>query len=327
MTMNRFALLTTLCLFVLNITYGQKQDKYSEIIKEAASLYETGAYQEAGEKYAAAFKTFQGTLGDRYNAACAWALANQPDSAFVQLFEIAADAAYTNSLLILTDTALKSLHSDKRFIAVIKMIESNKQMRKKAVESGADIDKSLVAMLDTIHREDQKYRNELDQIEKEFGSKSDEVNAMWKIINEKDSINLIAVKKVLDERGWLGPDIVGENGSETLFLVIQHADLETQEHYLPMLREAVKKGNAKAKYLAYLEDRVAVRKGGRQIYGTQLGTDKTTGETYVLPVVDPENVDKRRVYIGLLPLEDYLMLLKKIGAIESFKKDFLYEEQ
>jgi hypothetical protein len=94
--MKRFALLTTLWLFVLNFTYGQEQDKYSEIIREAASLYETGAYQEAGEKYAAAFKTFQASLGDRYYAACAWALANQPDSAFVQLFQIAADAAYTN---------------------------------------------------------------------------------------------------------------------------------------------------------------------------------------------------------------------------------------
>ncbi len=83
------------------------------------------------------------------------------------------------------------------------------------------------------------------------------MKAHWKIINEKDSINLIKIKKILDERGWLGADIIGNQGNSTLFLVIQHSDIETQEKYLPMMREAVKKGNANSSSLALLEDRVA----------------------------------------------------------------------
>ena len=63
-------------------------------------------------------------------------------------------------------------------------------------------------------------------------------------MERKDSINLIKVMKILDERGWLGKNVVGTQGNQTLFLVIQHADLEYQQKYLPMMREAVKDGNA-----------------------------------------------------------------------------------
>jgi len=170
----------------------------------------------------------------------------------------------------------------------------------------------LLAILDRIYQEDQKYRNQLEEIEKEFGEKSDEADSLWKIINEKDSLNQIIVKKILDEKGWLGIDVVGERGNSTLFLVIQHSDLASQEKYLPMMRQAVKKGNAFAKDLAYLEDRVALAKGKKQIYGTQIERNKETGEYYALPLIDPENVDKRRAEMGLFPLEVYFAIIKQL---------------
>ncbi len=108
----------------------------------------------------------------------------------------------------------------------------------------------------------------------------------WNFINEKDSINLIKIKKILDERGWLGSNIIGGQGNSTLFLVIQHSGLETEIKYLPMMREAVKEGNASADSLALLEDRVALRQGKRQIYGSQIGRDPETGEYYVSPLIE-----------------------------------------
>lgn len=56
-------------------------------------------------------------------------------------------------------------------------------------------------------------------------------------------------------------EVVGNKGSTTLFLVIQHADLGTQVKYLPMVREAVKQHKAQASNLALLEDRVALGQG------------------------------------------------------------------
>lgn len=88
----------------------------------------------------------------------------------------------------------------------------------------------------------------------------------------------------LDERGWLGPDVIGQTGNSTLFLVIQHADLVTQEKYLPMMREAVTKGNAKGSSLALLEDRVLIRNGKQQRYGSQgtRGVTRATGADLLL---------------------------------------------
>ena len=188
------------------------------------------------------------------------------------------------------------------------------------VKAEANLEKPLVAILDTIYRDDQQYRMQISEIEKEHGWDAPEMRKLWSIIIEKDSINLVKVKKILDERGWLGPDVIGQQGNGTLFLVIQHADLETQEKYLPMLRDAVQKGNARASDLALLEDRVALRQGKLQMYGSQIGRDPDTGESYVLPLEDPDNVDKRRASVGLGPLSEYTRRFGAVWDVEGYKK-------
>jgi hypothetical protein len=164
----------------------------------------------------------------------------------------------------------------------------------------------LAAVLDTIYKDDQTHRLQLREIESAFGRNSDEMAAQWSLIRKKDSINSLKVQKILDEHGWLGPDAVGTQGNATLFLVIQHAALEIQEKYLPAMRDAVQKGNAKASNLALLEDRVAIRNGQRQMYGSQVGRDQETGEYFVLPLTDPDNVDTRRAEVGLGPMKEYV---------------------
>jgi hypothetical protein len=129
------------------------------------------------------------------------------------------------------------------------------------------------------------------------------------------------VSDILDKRGWLGEDVVGQQGNSALFLVIQHADLKTQQKYLPMMREAVKTGRANASSLALLEDRVALRQGKMQIYGSQVGTDNSTGLHYVFPMEDPDNVDKRRAEVGLEPLAEYVSEWDIVWNVEQYKKD------
>ena len=184
----------------------------------------------------------------------------------------------------------------------------------------ANVDKQLVTILDTIYEDDKKYRTQINGIAKEYGWESNELKEHVKILKKQYSINTIKIKKILDEHGWLGADIIGNQGNTTLFLVIQHSDFETQEKYLPMMREAVQKGNAKAKDLAFLEDRVALRKGKKQIYGSQIAPDPETGEYIVLPLIDPENVDKRRAEVGLGKLQDYISDFGTTWNVEEYKK-------
>lgn len=210
---------------------------------------------------------------------------------------------------------MNSLHNDKRWKPLLEVIKQNKE------KAEANLNKPLAAQLDFIYVEDQKYRLQIDEIEKKYGWESKEMKALWKIINEKDSFNLIKVKAILDRNGWLGADIVGEQGNSTLFLVIQHADLATQEKYLPMMREAVKNGKASGGNLALLEDRVAIRLGKKQIYGSQIGRDTDTQQYYVQPLEDPDNVDKRRAEVGLQSLAEYVNHWQINWDVEQYKKD------
>ena len=184
---------------------------------------------------------------------------------------------------------------------------SNSEISEKTVgKKETKLDTALAKKLDSIHEEDQGLRQKLSDVENEYGRNSEEMRTLWKEIGKKDSLNLIEVKKILDEHGWLGSDVVGWKGNATLFLVIQHADLETQQKYLPLMREAEKRGDAKSSSLALLEDRVALRSGNRQTYGSQIGRDPETGEYYLSPLKDPENVNERRAKMGLGSIEDYL---------------------
>lgn len=291
-------------LFVFNITYAQTENKYPVFINEAWELYELKEYKKSADKYKEAFDQIDGKAypNDRYNAACSYALAEDIEKSFYHLFRLAENeiTKYKNYGHLTTDTDLDILHKDKRWNELLKIVKSNKD------ESEKHFDKPLVAMLDSIHLEDQNYRRQIGDVEEKYGLDSEEMKAHWGLINEKDSINLIKIEKILDERGWLGTEIIGEQGNSTLFLVIQHSNLETQVKYLPMMREAVSNGNANASSLALLEDRVALRQGKRQIYGSQIARVVATGEFFVSPLIDPENVDIRRAEVGLGPLADYV---------------------
>jgi hypothetical protein len=314
--MRKITLLVIFGLLIFNFSFGQDQEKYSDLIKEAWNLYETKDYTQSAEKYLEAFVALgdKGSTTDRYNAACSWALAQEIDSSFVQLLRIAEKGNYTNYGHITTDTDLSILHSDKRWNEVLDLVKANKE------KAEANFDKPLVAILDTIYQQDQGLRRQLSDVEEKYGRDSDEMKAHWKTIEEKDSINLIKIQKILDERGWLGTDVIGNQGNSTLFLVIQHSDLAVQEKYLPIMREAVAKGNARPSGLALLEDRVALRQGKRQIYGSQIGRDPETGEFYVSPLQDPEKVDERRTEVGLGTLQEYVSRWNITWNAEEYKK-------
>jgi len=264
-------ILFCLMLLVLGISSlgvkGQDYIKYYQLVEEASQLYDSNEYLKSGHKYSEAFialgnkgMMFKEMMYDRYNAACSWALAGETDSSFIQLFLIAKDVKFKGYNYILADTDLNSLHKDPRWVEVLEIVKSNE----------ANIDKKLVAILDTIYITDQKYRLQIDSVGNEYGWESKELESFTKIIDitikEVDSINLMKVEEIINKFGWLGADVVGEHGNQTIWLIIQHSDLATQERYLPMMREAAKNVKASASDLAYLEDRVALRQGKKQIY-------------------------------------------------------------
>jgi hypothetical protein len=211
-----------------------------------------------------------------------------------------------------SDTDLTVLHKDKRWNKLVAEMQAIVDKRE------VNYDKPLQAKLLAIFDDDQQIRQQFIAAQKEFGYQSRQVDSLGKMMMFKDSINQIKVIEILDKHGWVGPDKVGGQANQTLFLVIQHADLATQQKYLPMMREAVKNKNANSNSLALLEDRVALREGRKQMYGSQIGYDDKTNKSYVLPLED--NVDKRRAEVGLGLLSDYVKRWDIIWDVEEYKK-------
>lgn len=175
----------------------------------------------------------------------------------------------------------------------------------------------LRSELEMIYIDDQKGRRELSN----YDYSSQKYKELWKTIVKRDSANLNKVKNILDNYGWLSPEEIGRNGNSALFLVIQHADLATQIKYLPLLEEAVKATKASASNFALLKDRILIRSGRRQMYGSQIGRNNRTGLKYVLPIEDPENVDKRRAELGLAPMKEYLLSFNMNWSILQYESD------
>jgi hypothetical protein len=124
--------------------------------------------------------------------------------------------------------------------------------------------------------------------------------AEWKKQNAIDAANMKRLAQIIDAYGWPGLRFAGA-ASQTAFIVLQHADHDSQRKYLPLLRAAVKRSDALGSHLALLEDRVRIADGKPQLYGSQLSGDPWRFE----PIEDEAHVDERRRSIGLEPLADY----------------------
>lgn len=291
-----------LFIFISFQTLAETPDlKYFRLCLKGEGFYEVKKYKQSTEAYTQAFQipNIKIKTQDRYNAACSWSLAGFIDSAYIQLY-LATATGYDDYYHILSDPDLESLHPDRRWKPLLDSIQKNKA--KNAIGPYAH----LRRLLESVFYTDQKYRMMIEGYEKKYGHNSKEMRALWDSTLKQDAANLKIIKQVLDMYGWLGEDAIGSQANSTLFLVIQHSDQETQEKYLPLMREAVKKGNARPADLALLEDRVALKQGKKQIYGSQLSQDPETGKYKVSPIEDEANVNKRRAEVGLEPLEEYV---------------------
>jgi hypothetical protein len=297
------------------IAFGQNKNEYSKLIQDGWKLCLNKDYEGSAKLYESAFKLNENVpLADRYNASCIYALAGNSDNAFRHLFVIANQLKWDDLNHLKNDTDLLSLHTDRRWSELVFIVAKNKQDIEK------DFDKGLVTVLDKIYFDDQSTRSQIMANEKKYGRGSKEMDAFWQTILKKDSINLIIVSKILDEGGWPDKKRIGKRGTSTLFLVIQHANQKTQEKYLPMIKDAVVNNNLPKRQFAMFYDRLILRRGEKQIYGTQLAMNDESKTPYILPLKDPNNVDERRAEMGLNTMQENLNRWNLTWDVEAYIK-------
>jgi hypothetical protein len=127
-----------------------------------------------------------------------------------------------------------------------------------------------------------------------------------------DTANTRWLKRVVAVHGWPGRSLVGRDGAQAAFLLVQHADADTafQAQVLPLLERAYAEGDVEGAHVALLTDRLAAARGQPQVYGSQ--ADIVDGRVVLKPIADSAGVDARRARVGLPPLTEYVRLLDSL---------------
>lgn len=139
-------------------------------------------------------------------------------------------------------------------------------------------------------------------------------DALLKPVMEVDRANLARMKTIVAAQGFPTEAQVGADGVEAAMLLVQHADVDPvfQQSVLSLLQPRAGK-DVSGDTFAMLEDRVSVRQGHPQRYGSQL--DFKDGHLVPKqPIGELKEVDERRKSVGLMPLQGYICM---VGALQS----------
>jgi hypothetical protein len=234
-------------------------------------------------------------MNDAFCAAFNYALIGEIDKSFKHLKIAINKGKYYD---------LKNLDTLTAFINLRTKSQWN-QLRQKALENNITNKRMLNVewnnFLTSIIQSDQKSRLFQDSLRRNNASESEMIRSE-KAMLIRDSLNLIDVINFIENNGWPSTNIIGTDGRDALFFVIQHSNIETMKKYLKTIEIAAKSDNNIYGYLCLIRDRISVWENQSQKYGTQYYLDPKTDEFKFFKFVNNEKIDKWRRKMGLDPI-------------------------
>jgi hypothetical protein len=126
-----------------------------------------------------------------------------------------------------------------------------------------------------------------------------------------DAENTAWMKQVVGDRGWFTYSDVGAEATDAAWLLVQHADDDPEFQRLCLdLMSALSANEVSQTNVALLTDRVRIKEGKKQLYGSQFVI--RNDEWVPLEIEDEENVDARREAVGLPPMSEYKSMLQAV---------------
>ncbi len=267
--------------FITGLCYSQeifiptRPDNVSESEFKRGQLILRNSQQQLADD------NFRITAHDYWNFAVAYSTMGQPK-------EVVYDFLFKSKYTDRRDFCeiVKSYHAYKKGIDSTAFFKSLGQEYKLLVEDCSELvskdsfnieeyilknkyDGQLVRRLNNLSIKDQKFRKNLDK---------------ENLIDQRtfDQDNIKEAESIIKTYGYPGTSMVGKKFDFVIWIIIQHADLQYQEKYLPIIAATVEKGELNKTPLKMLLDRIYHRKTGFQIFGSQVGVpfsdDKTIGE-------------------------------------------------
>jgi VWFA-related protein len=176
-----------------------------------------------------------------------------------------------------------------------------------ASEHGARADKKLREELLKAREKSQKIVREAVGKSAE-GAEADEQGAR---VSEAMRENGERLCRILKESGWPTASRVGRDGAAAAAYLLKNSEpFQLQVELLPVAAAAEKAGEMAAEDFAALVDRVRVRAGLRQLFGTQAVMSR--GFLVLSPIEAEAQVEARRKQYHLPPLSEYLRYLEAL---------------
>lgn len=140
--------------------------------------------------------------------------------------------------------------------------------------------------------------------------------------------NTAHLTSIIEQYGWPGKSLVGEDGAWAAWLITQHAigNPPFMRYCLSLLKQAASNNDVIPWQVAMLEDRICMYEGKPQIYGTQFQPDKN-GELNPYPIENPESVNGRRLAVGLNTIEERTAEIREQSTRENVPTPPDLEEQ
>lgn len=126
-----------------------------------------------------------------------------------------------------------------------------------------------------------------------------------------DSARSRWLRAEIQKNGWPTRASVGDSASNAAWLILQHSPFsDWQSEMLPTLEQLAERGEIQPSSLAMLSDRVRVRRGEPQRYGSHFDSDN--GKLVPAPIADLPGLDARRAAVGLPPMTEYVRVLGEV---------------
>ncbi len=271
-----------------------------EYYLQGDSLFKLGQYDKSIEAFRKEYAI--SAMFTSYNLACAFAKANEPDSAFKYLFE---DLKFDSSKYPLTNPDFIGLRGDKRWTEVVSI--STNSIAASTPNGIPDL--PLAVKLWDMSAWDQAYYHEIFIAEAELGKKSSRCDSLWKMKETVNIENQRLLDSIITVKGWPKNSQVGDYAASAAFLIIQHSTEEKQKKYLPIIKDLCEIKEASWESYALMYDRIQFHEGKPQLYGTQIISDEETHQMKFYPIEDEANVNKRRAEFGMMPIETYAEMM------------------
>lgn len=206
-----------------------------------------------------------------------------------------------------------------------KYADSNGNIKEMVVRKASEKDKKSNARIQQAYN----YQPPVKEVQVDCGKQSELLDKIYtldqemrkpeNLVNfdvEVDRQNLIEVISLIEKCGMPTLKEVTQKQMDAIWLVFQHSDNDNRKKYFAMLQKSQKNGDLTKVQIAMMQDRILMSDGKAQIYGSQITQNLQTNEWELYHLKKPESVDKRRLEVGLGPLEEYLRnwnIIFKVG--------------